>query len=237
MKAVTFTAIDDIYGVELSECFVKQLEYFGVKAYITAPILRENRLFGLLIAHQCSQARHWQQPEIDLMAQVTLQTGFALDQAQLLARLEAEQENAQRLNALTPNIHASLHEDTILDTTVKAVRQALRGERVLVYRFGADWQGTVVAESVLPEFPKTLWAEMKDPCFAAGLVDQYPTRPSPCHSGSLCCQIEPLSSGKIGTLRGRSQFNRPYLSQRESTVWSAHCPSLFRPPPLATLRN
>ncbi|MEA5505196.1 hypothetical protein VB735_19200 [Halotia wernerae UHCC 0503] len=46
-------------------------------------------------------------------------------------------------------------------------------DRVMVYSFDANWYGTVIAEAVLPGFPKALRANIKDPCFAEGYVEQY----------------------------------------------------------------
>lgn len=101
-------AIDDIYQAGLTDCYIKTLEQFAVKANLVAPILRDGRLIGLLIAHHCSGPRAWQEWEIDIFAQLALQVGFALDQASLLeqveiARREAEvvsQEQRQQKEAL-----------------------------------------------------------------------------------------------------------------------------------------
>jgi twitching motility protein PilJ len=64
------------------------LERFEVKANLVAPVLKENRLLGLMIAHQCSAPRAWQQAEIDLFTQLAIQVGFAVDQANLLEQVE-----------------------------------------------------------------------------------------------------------------------------------------------------
>ena len=49
--------IDDIYQAKLSDSHIGMLERFGVKSSLIAPILDHNKLFGLLIAHQCSSPR------------------------------------------------------------------------------------------------------------------------------------------------------------------------------------
>ncbi len=78
-------AINNIYEVGLADCHINLLESFGVKANLVAPILKDEQLFGLLIAHQCSRPRDWKQSEIDLFAQIAMQVGFALDHARLPA--------------------------------------------------------------------------------------------------------------------------------------------------------
>ena len=166
-------AIDDIYAANLSECYLQQLEPFAVKANLVAPILKGDRLFGLLIAHECAKPHHWQPWEIDLFTQLAAQVGFALDHARLLQRIDAEGSRIQLLAQLTRRIRESLNEEDLLKTTVEEVRKAIKTDRVLVYGFDADWYGTVIAESVLPGFPKAMWAQIKDPCFAQGYVEKY----------------------------------------------------------------
>ncbi len=81
-------AINNVYKAGLTDCHLSQLEPFQVKANLVVPILREEQLFGLLIAHQCSQTREWQQVDIDFFSQVASQLGFALDHARLLTQVE-----------------------------------------------------------------------------------------------------------------------------------------------------
>jgi twitching motility protein PilJ len=81
-------AINDIYKDDLNDCYVKTLEEYGVKANLIAPIVIDNKLYGLLIAHQCDTPRKWQKGEIKLLEEVANQVSLALANAQLLQRLE-----------------------------------------------------------------------------------------------------------------------------------------------------
>ncbi|NMG10723.1 GAF domain-containing protein [Brasilonema sp. UFV-L1] len=166
-------ATNNIYEASLSACHINQLESFAVKANLVAPILKDDQLFGLLIAHQCSEARNWQQYEIDLFAQIATQVGFALDHARLVQRIDAEGVRIQLLADITRCIRESLNEEDVLKTTVEQARKALSADRVLVYGFDKNWYGTIIAESVLPGFPKALRAKIKDPCFANSYVKKY----------------------------------------------------------------
>ncbi|MBW4595314.1 MAG: GAF domain-containing protein [Brasilonema angustatum HA4187-MV1] len=166
-------ATNNIYEAGLTTCHISQLEPFAVRANLVASILKDNQLFGLLIAHQCSGPRDWQQYEIDLFAQIATQVGFALDHARLVQRIDAEGVRTQLLADMTRSIRESLNEEDVLKTTVEKTRKAMSAERVLVYGFDSNWYGTVVAESVLPGFPKALRAKIKDPCFAEGYVEKY----------------------------------------------------------------
>ncbi|MDZ8185496.1 MAG: GAF domain-containing protein [Nostoc sp. ChiSLP02] len=192
-------AINNIYEVGLADCHIDLLETFAVKANLVAPIIKDRQLFGLLIAHQCSRPRNWQQSEIDLFAQIAIQVGFALDHARLLQRIEAESRRSQLLMDITRSIRQSLKEEDILKTTVEEVRKALSTDRVLIYSFYANWFGIIIAESVLPGYPKVLRSKIHDPCFTQSYVEKYQSGRVVAvnniyESGLLDCHINLLES-------------------------------------------
>jgi methyl-accepting chemotaxis protein len=88
-------ATPDIAKAGLTDCHLKQLRPFAIKANLVAPILVRGDLLGLLIAHQCSAPRDWQASEIDLFTQVATQVGLALERATLLEQAEAERQQAE----------------------------------------------------------------------------------------------------------------------------------------------
>ncbi|MCC5627958.1 GAF domain-containing protein [Nostoc sphaeroides CHAB 2801] len=166
-------AIDNIYQADLSDSDIELLEQFAVKSNLVAPILKGKQLFGLLIAHQCSRIRFWQQSEIDLLTQIAIQVGFALDYTKLLEQVDTKADIAQVFIEITRSIRQSLNEEDVIKITVEEVRKALSSDRVLVYTFDASWSGTVIAESVVPGYPKVLRSEIQDPCFAQDYVEKY----------------------------------------------------------------
>jgi methyl-accepting chemotaxis protein PixJ len=166
-------AISDIYNAGLNECHIGLLERFAVKANLIAPIVVNSQLFGLLITNQCSAPRLWQAIDCNLITQVSTQVGLALDQVRLLEQADAKASQAQIFIDITRRIRASLNEDDILNTTVEEIRKTLGCDRVIVYGFDPEWYGTVIAESVVRGFPKAMGANIKDPCFAEGYVEQY----------------------------------------------------------------
>ncbi len=89
-------AIGDVETEELEPCYLELLQKMQVKANLVVPLFMEQRLWGLLLAHQCSAPRQWQPFEIELLVQLANQIGIALTQAALLERerkrsLELEQ--------------------------------------------------------------------------------------------------------------------------------------------------
>jgi PAS domain S-box-containing protein len=85
------SAIEDISQAEIQPCHVEFLQQFAVKANLVVPIIQQNQLWGLLIAHQCAHPRHWDSWETELLRQLADQISIALGQAKLL-----EQETRQR---------------------------------------------------------------------------------------------------------------------------------------------
>ncbi|MBN3940541.1 MAG: GAF domain-containing protein [Nostoc sp.] len=129
---------------------------------VFVPISQGEKLWGLLVAYQNSQPRYWQDEEINLLAQVGVQLGVALQQAESLTQMQVQAQKlakaAQRerkaterqkaLAATVEKIRHSLDIDTIFATSTEEVRRLLEVDRVTIYRFGTDWSGEFVAESL-----------------------------------------------------------------------------------------
>lgn len=90
-------AIDDIYNADLAQCHVDLLAKLQVKANLVVPVLQGEKLWGLLIAHECCSLRHWQQIEISLLNQLATQVGIAIQQAELYQQLETANQQLQSL--------------------------------------------------------------------------------------------------------------------------------------------
>ncbi len=88
-------ATTNIYAADLNDCYLAQLEQLAVKANLVAPILINNKLYGLLIAHQCSRPRQWQELEINLLKQVAIPIGYALEQASLIEKITNASSEAE----------------------------------------------------------------------------------------------------------------------------------------------
>ncbi|NJO43593.1 MAG: PAS domain S-box protein [Cyanobacteria bacterium CRU_2_1] len=89
--------IADITQADVEPCLADFVKWFGVKAKLVVPILQERRedgqpstpyLWGLLIAHHCSQPRQWQSIEIELMKQLATQVAIAIQQSELYEQLQ-----------------------------------------------------------------------------------------------------------------------------------------------------
>ncbi|MBD0385978.1 MAG: GAF domain-containing protein [Nostoc sp. C3-bin3] len=129
---------------------------------VFVPISQGEKLWGLLVAYQNSRPRYWQDEEINLLAQVGVQLGVALQQAESLKQMQVqtqklaqaaarERKAAEREKALAATvekIRQSLDIHTIFATSTEEVRRLLEVDRVTIYQFRTDWSGEFVAESL-----------------------------------------------------------------------------------------
>ncbi len=90
-------AIEDVETAGLMPCHVELLQSLDVRANLVVPILQKERLWGLLIAHQCSETRQWQQSEVNLLYQLAGQAAIAIQQAELYYQLQTANQELQRL--------------------------------------------------------------------------------------------------------------------------------------------
>ena len=70
-------------------------------------------------------------------------------------------------------IRQSLHLAEILKTTVAEVRQWLKADRVIIYRFNKDWSGIVEVEAVNDSKWSILGRVITDPCFKQSWLEPY----------------------------------------------------------------
>ncbi len=96
-----FKAISNIYQAELNDCHLKMLEPFAVIASLATPVIINDTLAGLLIAHQCSESRAWQKDEIELLSQIASQMGTAIEKVELV---EIQKRSEQKERAARENL-------------------------------------------------------------------------------------------------------------------------------------
>ncbi len=175
--------LDDIHQAKVTPCYLEQLEELEVKANLVAPIVSEDKLFGLLIAHQCSEARSWQEQEIYWVTEIATQVGILLEYTKVFAETESKEQELLAKNESQWNEHftdaiqyirSSLSQEDILKASVKEVRRVLNCDRVVVYSLNQNFRyGTVIAESVAPGWTRALNKEIDDPCFEPTYREKY----------------------------------------------------------------
>ncbi|NQE37211.1 PAS domain S-box protein [Microcoleus asticus] len=83
-------AVDDIYKADLSQCYINLLSQFQVRANLVVPILQGEKLWGLLIAHECAGSRRWLEIEVECLKQISVQLAIAIQQSMLFEQAQTE---------------------------------------------------------------------------------------------------------------------------------------------------
>jgi methyl-accepting chemotaxis protein PixJ len=158
--------VNDIYKTGHAQCHIEILEQFQARAYMIVPVFTGDKLWGLIGAYQNSGTRRWQQSETDLLAEIGIQLGLTVRQAELLRDAQERADRAKILSKIIESVRKSLDVKSIFRTVTQELRQQLRADRVAIYRFSSDWSGEFVAESVGTGWEplvgadvKTVWAD------------------------------------------------------------------------------
>lgn len=121
--------IDDLQTARLTPCHAEFLTQLQVQANLVVPITDERGLWGLLVAQQCSNARHWQESEILLLKQLSTEVMIALQKVTLVEQLQAEiaerQQTERSLKATQENLEAIVQQRT---TALEQANAQLRQE-------------------------------------------------------------------------------------------------------------
>ncbi|WP_019508967.1 GAF domain-containing protein [Pleurocapsa sp. PCC 7319] len=199
-------AITNIYDAGMTPCYVENLEKIDVKSNLVVPLTRhDNSLYGLLVMHQCSGTRKWEQPEVEFALRVAEWTMERVFQQLAYLELENQVKNSQAAQQIVKNIVTQMHgvetSQEVLNLAVVKAKELLNCDRVIVYGLQADSMGEIVAEATIPALASILGSVIKDPCFEYRYHDQYQQGrvraiPNIYEAGMTLCYTENLA--KIG---------------------------------------
>ncbi|MCF4965975.1 PAS domain S-box protein [Nostoc sp. CMAA1605] len=195
-------AINNIYQAGLTDCHVQLLEQFEVKANLVVPILVLNRLWGLLIAHQCTAPRQWQAMELELLDQLAVQIAIAIQQA---SAYEIAQKQLRERYRVEKNLRDSEERfrSTFEQAAVGITHVSLSGKFLRVNQRFADITGYSPSEL------KTLrFQEITHPEDLAADLEQ----------------LEILLAGAISTY----SMEKRYIRQDNTIIWVKLTVSLVR---------
>lgn len=169
--------IDDIQqDNRFSDCDLRILESFGVRASAIVPLFQGTQLWGLLVGFEHNHPRQWQNDEIDLLKRIAHHLSVALQQNCHIRQIqEYGQEQAmmvqqeRALSEVIDKIRRTLDLDTIFQTAVTEVRNLLKADRVAIFKFDPDSQfalAKLISEDVTTKYPSALQEKVEDHCFA-----------------------------------------------------------------------
>ena len=80
--------ITNIQEAKIAPCHAELLALYQVKANLIVPVVYEEKLWGLMIAHHCRSPRDWHQQELELLTELSGQVAIAIHQGELFHRLK-----------------------------------------------------------------------------------------------------------------------------------------------------
>ncbi|MBW4582298.1 MAG: PAS domain S-box protein [Tildeniella nuda ZEHNDER 1965/U140] len=141
----------------------------GFKQACAFPILAEDTVLGIISVFNQKP----QQSDDDLLAMMTAigrQIGQFIERKRVEEAMQRQSQRSHLLSAMTLRIRQSLDLDAILSTTVAEVREFLRADRVLIYKFHNHCDSTIVVESVGADWMPLLGFQMPSAYFEHGLL-------------------------------------------------------------------
>ena len=163
--------MENIATAKLASCYSDVLKKFEVQANLVVPIVASQELWGLLISHHCQSPRYWQQCEIELLKQLAIQVGIAVQQAELYDWVKSsnsylEQKVKQRtkelensikfetlIRKITEKVRDSLDEPQILQTVTEEIGRTLGVKRCKIEFYSSDRTTANVAYEYTVEPP------------------------------------------------------------------------------------
>ncbi|HIK40652.1 GAF domain-containing protein [Thermoleptolyngbya sp. M55_K2018_002] len=153
-------AIADVDDNTIQPCHAEFLRQFQVRASLIVPILQTEYLWGLLIAHHCSNPRDWKPDEIQLLKHLADQVAIAIQQADLYRQTQLELAERQRAEAALQQLNQEL-EQRVQERT-QALQQQAEQERLLrliVQNIHRSLDLDEILATVLSETRQTLQAD------------------------------------------------------------------------------
>ena len=117
-------AVNDVYTIGHQQCHLDLLEKLQARAYVIAPIILDNQLWGLLAIYQNSGPREWQPWEISLLQQLGVQTAIALRQSYLYQAAQLQVQELERLNRLKDDFLSTVSHE--LRTPMSTIKMAIQ---------------------------------------------------------------------------------------------------------------
>ncbi|MGA9380089.1 MAG: ATP-binding protein [Phormidium sp.] len=95
-KGFTLAVKDVETAYIFQPCILNLMRQHQVRAKLVVPILIQEQLWGLLIAHQCFAPRQWQDKEKKFLSHIGEHLAIAIYQAQLYAEVQQQKETLEK---------------------------------------------------------------------------------------------------------------------------------------------
>lgn len=212
-------AVPDVSKIEMSAQLRQIYQYFQTKATLAVPILSNAKLFGVVVANQCSRTRHWQPIEIDLLQRISEQLAIAIQQVKLyqeLADLNANLE--QQVEERTAQLQQKMQElaqiqrvkDVVFNTVAHDLRTSVMGNLMVLQNLGLGTD-----KSVIPVSPSIIERMIQGNERQLGMLDSLLEIHACQEQGlTLCRELVQFSHLLARIMRDL----QPLLSQNQATI-------------------
>ncbi|MFM7363104.1 MAG: diguanylate cyclase domain-containing protein [Cuspidothrix sp.] len=107
----------------------------NIKSKISVPLIKGNKLWGLLCVYQCDFPRTWTQGEIQFVKQLAAQFNVALEHAELLENSKTQTQKLADINQALETANASLEQLNNLDALTE-----IPNRRCFDAYLASEWQ-------------------------------------------------------------------------------------------------
>ncbi|MDF0556781.1 EAL domain-containing protein [Kamptonema sp. UHCC 0994] len=150
-------AIEDIRYAIADSCHVEYLSAMGVRSSLTVPILHQNRLWGLLVAHH-SKPRQFSDRELKIVQLLVDQVSIAIAQSSLLSQARQQARDEAIVNQISSLLHSPLDITEIRQIVLEQTVKALSGSGGRLY-ITADPTGQPAQHYIYGVQPQEEWIE------------------------------------------------------------------------------
>jgi diguanylate cyclase (GGDEF)-like protein/PAS domain S-box-containing protein len=163
-------ATEDIYTADLSQRHLDLLSKLQVRANLVVPIPQAEKLWGLLVAQQCSSPRKWQSFEINLLQQLAVQAAIAIQQSELYHQVQ----HLATSDSLTQVANRRRFDDYLKQEWQRLAREKLPLSLILVdvdfFKAYNDTYGHLAGDQCLQKIAKAMRQALKR---SSDLVARY----------------------------------------------------------------
>ncbi|MTJ53473.1 GAF domain-containing protein [Anabaena sp. UHCC 0253] len=120
----------------LTASYIEWLQQYSVQSSLTIPILIHGEIQSFLIAHYCHSSHIWQPQEIDLLTQIAVQIGYAIEQSHLMREIKKLKAN-NKLNTHQDTVEIQEFQN-ILQQIVYQIQQAVSEVNLSLHKFTTE---------------------------------------------------------------------------------------------------
>ena len=180
--------IDQVSNDSVTPYQLQLLDKFQVQSSLSLCLPVSGKAWGLLVLQRClvktNQDRSvpsWTPQQINSFRTIATELSLHLATQELRTQLQQQQAREATVAKVINKIRRSLDIKTIFQTTTQEVRQLLKTDRAVIYRFNRDWSGEFLAESVAGGWISLLQSQTNNPTLRADIsecsIQQLATEP------------------------------------------------------------